>query len=166
MEIELYNCVFPREFDSGKWDSKIRLNGSISYMRSALCVGNPIKWKLCAKFPDLDKSSSGKLLVGKWPHLLPCHMLSNSVWWKWEVGNGKCLQLGLLLVRRRLRRSASTREVGRPIEKATWRCRIGSPGRGRHGTASEGTRGAPAARRAGRGSGVDQRRKKGYATRR
>ena len=32
VEIELHNCVFPREFDSGKWDSKIRLNGSISYI--------------------------------------------------------------------------------------------------------------------------------------
>ena len=62
-----------------------------------LHVGNPIKRKLCAKFPDIDKSSSGKLPVGKWPHILPCHMLSSSVGWKWEVGNGKCLQLGLLV---------------------------------------------------------------------
>ena len=55
------------------------------------------KWKVRAIVPEFDKSSSGRLLVGKWTHILLCHMLSNGVGWKWEVGNGKCLQLGLLV---------------------------------------------------------------------
>ena len=54
-----------------------------------LYVGNPIKWKLCAKFPDLDKSSSGKLLVGNghtFYHATCCQIVlcGNG---KWEMGN-------------------------------------------------------------------------------
>ena len=30
-------------------------------------------------------------------HFTMSHVVSSSVGWKWEVGNGKCLQLGLLV---------------------------------------------------------------------